>query len=141
MFERFTKAARDAVGEAERQAREMGTLAIAAEHLLLAVSDRVGIDPEGLASALADERRDSLAAVGVAIDPPERRPAVAGRTRFDASAKLALSRAVKLAAARRDRRIGAEHIALGVLEAGVGTVPRALEHAGLDRAALSARIG
>lgn len=141
MFERFTSEARTAVGDAERLARERGTRTIAAEHLLLAVGEQVGIDPAEFDAALADERRDSLAAVGVGIVIPEPRPAAGGRTRFDASAKLALNRAVRAAAARSDRRIGAAHIALGVLAAPVGTVPRALAHAGLDRDQLRAGIG
>jgi D-alanyl-D-alanine carboxypeptidase len=57
-----------------------------------------------------------------------------------ASAKVALNRALKTAIARKDREIRAEHIALGVLEAEVGTVPRALAIAGLDREALAVAL-
>jgi D-alanyl-D-alanine carboxypeptidase len=60
---------------------------------------------------------------------------------FGTSAKRALERAVRAAEARRDRRITPQHIALGVLKAGHGTVPRALAIADVDRAALSADLG
>jgi hypothetical protein len=42
--------------------------------------------------------------------------------------------------ARKDSRIEPAHLVLGVLRAPVGTVPRALEVAGLDRLALARRV-
>ena len=56
-----------------------------------------------------------------------------------ASARTALERAVKAAAARRNRRIVGGHILLGVLQAQAGTVPRALDQAGVDRGELRDR--
>ena len=53
--------------------------------------------------------------------------------RFAASAKLALERALKVALARKDNFIGVEHVVLAILRAPTGTVPRALECAGVDR--------
>ncbi len=61
--------------------------------------------------------------------------------RWGASAKLALQRSLAAAVARGDRAIGAGHLLLGVLAAGRGTVPRALEAAGVDRAELAGRVG
>jgi hypothetical protein len=42
--------------------------------------------------------------------------------------------------ARHHRRIACAHVALGVLRADVGTVPRALRIAGVDRAELTDAI-
>lgn len=145
MFERFTQAARAAVREAADIARDMGTTTIEAEHLLLGItrSDTpaarlladAGLDEDGLRDALVAETTRSLAAVGVTADALHFAPFVKS-PKIGNSAKLALERALRAALARHDGHIGTEHVALGVLVATVGTVPRALECAGVDRAAL-----
>jgi D-alanyl-D-alanine carboxypeptidase len=58
--------------------------------------------------------------------------------RIGASAKLALERGVAAAARRKD--LQPAHLLLGILEARLGTVPRALALAGIDQADLTARI-
>ena len=145
MFERFTKAARDAVTEASQIARDMGAVNIEAEHVLLAVTatdtpaarvlHEAGLDDEGLRAALAAETTRSLAAVGVSADALHFSPFVK-TPKFGNSAKLVLERSLKVAVARRDKHIGAEHLALAALQPAVGTVPRALAQAGVDRAGL-----
>ena len=145
MFERFAKPAREAVTEASHIARDMGATTIEAEHLLLAVTATdtraarvlraAGLDEEGLREALLAETTRSLAAVGVTVDALSFSPFVQ-TPKFGSSAKLALERALKVALARGDKRIEAEHITLAALQPAVGTVPRALECAGVDRAAL-----
>jgi ATP-dependent Clp protease ATP-binding subunit ClpA len=147
IFGRFTGDARRVVRCAEREAFDLGSPAIEAEHLLLALTGTdeatmaaVGLDRETVVLALETERERSLMAVGIAagdIDVPPRR--VEGHPRMAASAKTALERAVKAAAARKDRRIVGGHILLGILQAEAGTVPRALALAGLDRAELKDR--
>ena len=147
MFNRFTGEARRVVRCAEREAVELGSPTVEAEHLLLALTregepamEAAGLDREVIVGALDAERERSLTAVGIAagdVALPARR--IEGHPRIAASAKLALERAVKVAAARKDRRIVASHILLGVLQAEAGTVPRALTHAGVDRAELSDR--
>ena len=47
--------------------------------------------------------------------------------KFGNSAKLVLERSLKVALARGDKHIGAEHITLAALQPAVGTVPRALD--------------
>ena len=59
------------------------------------------------------------------------------RPRLATSAKLVLERALRVAVARSDKHIGSEHITLGALRATTGTVPRALECAGVDRVELT----
>ena len=149
MFERFTKAARETVTEASLIARDMGAMTIEAEHLLLAVTNSpspaagvlhdAGLDDDGLRAALAAETARSLAAVGVGVgvgvEGLQFSPFV-NTPRFGQSAKLALERALKVALARNDRHIGSTHLTLAVLQPSVGTVPRALDGAGVDRARL-----
>ena len=131
MFERFTKDARAAVTRAEDEARAAGSATVEAEHLLLATSAAVGIDRAAVVAALAAEWRASLDAAGVHLEPP---PPVArrGPIRFGTSAKQALERSLRVAMERRDRRITAHHVALGVLGAEHGTVARAVRRAGID---------
>lgn len=103
----------------------------------------MGLDPEGIRKALDREQERSLAAVGVSASsydlPAE--AALASKPTWATSAKLAMERAYKLAAERSDTRIDPGHILLGVLDARLGTVPRALEAAGVDRLELARRAG
>jgi ATP-dependent Clp protease ATP-binding subunit ClpA len=149
MFNRFTKAAREVVTEATEIARDRGSSSVEAEHLLLAVTrgttpaaatlHAAGLDPEGLSGALEAETARSLAAAGVQAGTPSFSPYVE-KPRFAASSKLALERALRVAVARKDNHIGPEHITLAILRAPTGTVPRALECAGVDRVELLQRF-
>jgi len=135
MFERFTSEARAAVQRADDEARALGSRTVEAEHLLLAVSDTIGVDRGDLVDALEAELAASLSTVGVqdAAPPPR---ATGLKPKFGTSAKVALHGALANAMEIRDRRIGPEHIARGVLMAEYGTVPRTLDRAGIDRFAL-----
>jgi ATP-dependent Clp protease ATP-binding subunit ClpA len=147
MFNRFTGDARRVVRCAEREARSLGSSSIEAEHLLLALPwtndatmAAAGLDRETVIGALEAERERSLMAVGIAagdFDLPPRR--IEGRPAIAASARVALERALKTAAARKHRRVVAGHVLLGVLQAEAGTVPRALAQVGVDRQELRAR--
>jgi ATP-dependent Clp protease ATP-binding subunit ClpA len=145
MFERFTKDARAAVTQAMEIAREQGAIHTEAEHLLLAIAgggspaaavlEQHGLDREGLAEALREETVRSLAAVGVTADALSFSP-FTQTPKLGTSAKLVLERSLKAALARGDRHLAPRHLALAALQPSVGTVPRALECAGVDRAAL-----
>jgi D-alanyl-D-alanine carboxypeptidase len=143
MFERFTSDARTVVKAAETQARGMGSPTIEAEHLLLALAaeDRVpGLDRDVLLAALEAQRERSLRAIGITASDFDVPPALLTQNpRIAASTKIALERTVKVAVARSDRKIVPGHILLGVLSADVGTVPRALDAAGVDRLELRNR--
>ncbi|HWF72275.1 MAG TPA: Clp protease N-terminal domain-containing protein [Solirubrobacteraceae bacterium] len=147
-FERLAGDARAIVHTAvEDEARASGHGSVEAEHLLLALAAHpallgLGLDRDELVAALAQEEERSLAAVGIAaadFDLPagHRGPR---KPRLAASIKLAIARAVAIAAKRGDRRITAKHLLYGVLDAEQGRVPRALRIAGIDRAELRARI-
>lgn len=147
MFNRFVKEAREVAAQAHEIARRLGSSTVEAEHLLLALAERpgptvqaalaeAGLDPDGIYEALDAENERSLAGVGVS-SAAFNLPAVAEapeQPRWAKTAKLALERSLEAALARGDRRIQPGHILLGVLRAPVGTVPRALQGVGVDRA-------
>jgi ATP-dependent Clp protease ATP-binding subunit ClpA len=150
VFNHFTKEARAVVTDAVEIARDLGAPTVEAEHLLLAISrhdDAVahalhehGLDYEGLAGALVAETERSLAAVGVFAGEVTFSPFVEP-PRFARSAKWTLELSLRIALERGDRRIGSGHVALAVLRAAHGTVPRALAIAGVDRETLTASVG
>ena len=152
MFTRFLKDARDVATQAQTVAKGMGSATIEAEHLLLAVArlpgpaaealGGAGLDQGAIRGALEDETERSLAAVGVSLSAFEATSTAedAREPRFASSAKLAFERSLKIAEARKDRRIGPAHILAGVLSAELGTVPRALECAGIERDHLLDRV-
>jgi ATP-dependent Clp protease ATP-binding subunit ClpA len=145
MFNRFARDARAVVTNATEIARQLGSPRVEAEHLLLAAARddcpaaramaAHGLDYDGLLDALERETERSLAAVGVAAETGPFSPWV-HEPRFATSAKLSLERALRAAAARHDRQLCCAHVALGVLRAEFGTIPRALQIAGVDRAEL-----
>lgn len=146
-------ASRRTVIGAREAATTLGSPTVEAEHLLLAVTEGAGtpaqralvdagLDRDTVLEALDAEFAGSLAGVGVALDDfeltstagPPRDP------RMATSAKLALRRAHELARDGGVRRITDGHLLLGVLMARVGTVPRLLRHADVDREELVRRV-
>jgi D-alanyl-D-alanine carboxypeptidase len=134
-------------------AHEDGSATIEAHHLLLAIAAEgegsapqqvltsAGLDRRAVRDALDREFEHSLSAAGVslaAFDLP--RPTTTGKppTQLGASAKLALERGFASVGRKKDLR--PEHLLLGILRAQVGTVPRALALAEVDRAELMARL-
>jgi D-alanyl-D-alanine carboxypeptidase len=127
MFERFDAGARRAVQRAvDEEAPAAGTAAVEAEHLLLALAADQG---GAVAGQLCENGVDDFAAAG---RPAARRRKVSLAT----SSKRSLERAVRLAAGRGDRTLGAAHLLLGILHTQIGTVPRALAIADIDRVGL-----
>jgi ATP-dependent Clp protease ATP-binding subunit ClpA len=141
---------REIVEGAVFEAGALGSRTVEAEHLLLALArrddDRAaallaerGLDHDGLRTALDAETERSLRAVGVdaAEFPAHPRHGAGKRPRPAESFKLALRRAARIGRGKADRS-DPLHVLLGVLAAPVGTVPRALDAAGVDPAALRA---
>lgn len=145
--------ARALVEDAVRIAARLGAPDVEAEHLLLALARgpqcparrilaEAGLGYDAARAALEREFSRSLAAVGVDLDdfglaapaPAARRP------RWGTSAKLALRRGAAAGRTGRAGRLSPEQVLLGVLGARAGTVPRALEGAGVDPAALAERV-
>jgi ATP-dependent Clp protease ATP-binding subunit ClpA len=140
---------REFAGEAKRD----GAKFIEAEHMLLALAanpdsdaarllKEFGLDHERLADALHEERRQTLAVVG--MKTPDSKLGEA--TELDSSPSIGTSAKVAFRRAligsrhdhRRARLRGIDLLA-GILEAEFGTVPRALAIAGIDRAELLSR--
>jgi ATP-dependent Clp protease ATP-binding subunit ClpA len=140
------------IEQAGQQATKDGSATIEAQHLLLAIAAQegttahqaltsVGLDQQAVREALDREFEHSLRAVGVslaAFDLPQPSSDPGGSVRLGASAKLALERGVAAAARKKD--LQSAHLLLGILEAGAGSVPRALALAGIDQADLTARV-
>jgi ATP-dependent Clp protease ATP-binding subunit ClpA len=150
---RLSRALRDTVTRAVDEARLRGASLVEAEHLLLALSTTAdstaqsalassGLDHAGIEAALRAERDASLRAAGVEPVPEERLTATprTARPRWGASARDALVRAHKLAGRGRDRRTAESDLLAGILSIELGTVPRAIAIAGIDRTALLATV-
>jgi ATP-dependent Clp protease ATP-binding subunit ClpA len=150
MFQRLSPDAREAVADAREIARELISPTVEAEHLLLALARRppapaasvlaeLGLDYDGTLSALEAETTRSLGAVGVAFELPPASP-FPNAPRWATSTKAALEHALRVTLARGDQGIQSAHLLLAVLRPGIGTVARALDCAGVDRATLIGRL-
>ncbi|WP_130352299.1 Clp protease N-terminal domain-containing protein [Agromyces ramosus] len=142
------------IGAIDEAARR-GSSTVEAEHLLLAISAgtdvagttlaEFGLDHAGVEAALRQEREQALRAAGIQPVAEERLRATRNsRPGWGASLREAMRRADHRA--RRDRgraereRLAVADTLLGILRADLGTVPRALAYAGVDRRALITRL-
>jgi D-alanyl-D-alanine carboxypeptidase len=136
------------------EAKQDAAKAVEAEHMLLTLAtdekseacrllNESGLTYQQLMAALHEERRRTLAFAGV--EPLDEtaateldRPLTLGT-----SAKVALKRAILVSRERPPRRphIQSTGLLVGILQAELGTVPRTLAIAGVDRCALIARAG
>jgi ATP-dependent Clp protease ATP-binding subunit ClpA len=126
---------------------------IEAEHMLLALAasdtaagrllNESGLDHERLAAALRDERRRSLAFAGVEAPHLEKTlpTELDGPISLGTSAKTAIKRAIFASreSGHHRPRLESTDLLAGILQAELGTVPRALAIAGVDRTELIAK--
>ena len=138
------------------EAKQDAAKFVEAEHMLLTLAtneeseacrllNESGLTYQQLVSALHEERRRTLAFAGV--EPLDEKQAAA--TELDrpltlgTSAKVAIKRALIASRDGRPRRPHIQSTALlvGILQAELGTVPRTLAIAGVDRAVLIAMTG
>ncbi|TMR20608.1 Clp protease [Nonomuraea turkmeniaca] len=133
------------------EALEDGSAAIEAHHLLLAIAAHegtaahrvllaAGLGRQAIREALDREFEHSLSAVGVSVasfDLPEPSRDPKRAPKIGASARLAFERGFAASTGKKDLRPA--HLLLGLLDTHIGTVPRALALAGVDRADLMAR--
>jgi ATP-dependent Clp protease ATP-binding subunit ClpA len=154
MNTRATKPVTKILGLARAEAVADQSPTVEAEHLLLALSGpeagaahllltEAGLDHDAIQLALAAGVEHSLAAVGVRLGQsglPRASFFPGKRVNVGASTKLALHRAVAASKAQHASEIEPVYLLLGILNARLGTVPRALDLAGIDRPALIARI-
>jgi ATP-dependent Clp protease ATP-binding subunit ClpA len=146
-FDRFL---RTILEQAGREAQRDHSATTEAQHVLLAMAsesepdarvllESVGLDRGALRAALDLELEHALSAAGVSVEASERQRAESTSSRPPAlgtSVRHALERG--LGALREAPRPA--HLLLGILQAEVGTVPRALALAGFDRTVLIARV-
>jgi len=135
-----------------REAQRDGSATIEAEHLLLAIAAEeesgvreplraAGLDPGAIREALEREFRHGLDVAGVVVgELPPPRTAARPPSRIGTSGKRALERSVEIARRGRKKDLRPAHLLLGVLEGNVGTVPRALALAGIDKDDLVAQV-
>jgi ATP-dependent Clp protease ATP-binding subunit ClpA len=165
VFERFTEEARQVVVGAVDAAQEVGADRIGTGHLLAALAAAPGPAGRVLAEAGVTRARviadlpgpvDPAALRAVGIDWDQVRAAVDAsfgpgtleralrrprrRLPFAPEAKQALARSVRTAAAARDRRIGADHLLLGLLEDSDAAAVTVLTRYGVDLDALRAQL-
>ncbi|MEV0615370.1 Clp protease N-terminal domain-containing protein [Nonomuraea sp. NPDC050404] len=138
----------DIIVRGAAEAREEGSAATEAHHLLLAIAviedtaahrvlTAAGLGRQAIRAALDREFEHSLAAVGVSLssyDLPKPFHDPKDQPKLGASARLAIERGFAASKGKKDLRPA--HLLLGVLSADVGTVPRALALAGIDRSGL-----
>ncbi len=151
MFERFVGEARQVALQSHSIAAGLGASSVEAEHLLVSLAGtqhragatlrEAGLEPQELHAAIQRDFERVLAEVGIdarGVDVSSN----CRRTKlgWGASAKRSLERAVEEAKRRGDRKIGCEHILLGLLRAEHGTVPRLLAAEGIDRDELTGRL-
>jgi ATP-dependent Clp protease ATP-binding subunit ClpA len=148
----FQKYLKTMLDQAETEARLDGSTTVEAHHLLLAIAVDQGstpgrilasvrLDRDAIRAASDREFEHSLSAAGVSrssfdgLHPATPDPKHVPHP--GASVRLALERGVGSAAGADLQPV---HLLLGILQAEVGTVPRALALAGIDRADLIARV-
>lgn len=152
MFERFAGESRRAVVRAQDVARRLGAERIEPEHLLLALAGHsdpaaraiaeAGLDADAIEQAIELELVASLEAVGVPASVVESTPALArsDSPRFSIAAKQALERAMRATVARGRRRLGSEHLLLGLLHPSVVGVRRILARLDVEPSRLQALV-
>ncbi|WP_223691219.1 Clp protease N-terminal domain-containing protein [Leifsonia poae] len=149
----MSRALREIIIRAVAEAQHRGDSVVEAEHLLLSLSretgspaagalDAAGLDHAGIEAALRAERAASLASAGVAPIDEERLAAMPriGRPRWGTSARDVLARAHRESARTRNRAAETDLLA-AILGLDLGTVPRAIALAGVDREAVLAHAG
>jgi ATP-dependent Clp protease ATP-binding subunit ClpA len=137
------------------EAAHRGSANVEAEHLLLSIAAgddiaaktlaEFGLGYSGVEAALRGEREQALRAAGIEpVDDERLRATRNSRPGWGASLRDAMKRADYRR--HRDRShaerepLAVADTLLGVLRADLGTVPRALSYAGVDRATLMARL-
>lgn len=152
--DRLPQPIRDILITAMEETRCRGDVGVAPEHLMLAIAAETdsiaadvladfGLDHDALDRALDVETARSLAVVGIdgldsALLASTSRPDTA-RPSWVSSTREVFRRAQIAGGRRRGRSVELD-VLYGIVTANVGTVPRALEYAGIDRDALIGRV-
>ncbi|HEY4268765.1 MAG TPA: Clp protease N-terminal domain-containing protein [Galbitalea sp.] len=142
---------RNLVERSVAEARARGTTTVDAEHVLLALAEpgtapgralaAGGLTREVIVAALRTERLASLESAGAPQIDAQSLDASPRVSKPSWGASVVAARAREKKSGRRAPRRAPEiGVLIGILEAPLGTVPRALALAGIDRQALVDRI-
>jgi ATP-dependent Clp protease ATP-binding subunit ClpA len=144
MFERFAGDSRRAVVRALDVARRQGAAQVEPEHLLLALAAEggeagsggaaaralaeAGLNAQAIEDAVEQDLVAALEVVGVPASVVAATPAQprADNPGFGVASKQVLERSLREAVARGDRRIGTEHLLLGLLDTPAVSIERLL---------------
>jgi ATP-dependent Clp protease ATP-binding subunit ClpA len=139
MFERFEGDSRRAIERAQDVARRLGAEHLEPEHLLLALAEgyadaaaralaEAGLDGRAIEAAIEQDLVAALEVVGVPASVVAATPAHprADRPRFSVPAQRALQQTLQEAVRRGARRIGTEHVLLGLVAPPTVSVSRLL---------------
>ena len=153
MFERFTGDAKRVVLDALAAAQRLGADNVEPEHLLLGLAEghgtpaaraigEAGLDTAAIAAAIEADLVAMLEVVGVPASVVDAVPAApsADRPGFGVHGRAALEQALREATGRNERRIGSQHMLLGVLHAPSPTLTRVLARLGVEPARLAALV-
>ena len=152
MFERFTREAKHVVLAALDAAQRLGAEQVEPEHLLLGLAEgdtaasraiaETGIDAAAISAAIEADLVAMLEVVGVPASVVGATPAAprADHPGFGVHGKGALEQALREAGRRNDRRLGAEHVLLGVLHAPSPTLVRVLTRLDVEPGRLAALV-
>ena len=145
MFERFARDARAAVVAALDVAQRAGAEHAEPEHLLIALADAhatcasqaiadAGLDAQAIERAIEQDLVAALEVVGVPASVVAAAPIHprADKPGFSVATKQALEQALAVAVRRGDRRMGSEHVLLGLLDPPAVSVARLLRTLGME---------
>ena len=139
MFERFARESRQAVVRAQDAARRQGVEQVEPEHLLIALAEggadpaaralaEAGLDARTIERAIEQDLVATLELVGVPASVVASTPVHprADNPGFGVLMKQVLERSLQQAVRRGERRLGAEHLLLGLLDPPPASVARVL---------------
>ncbi len=155
MFERFNSESKAAVLRALETARRLGAEQMEPEHMLLALAEgradpaaralaEAGLDAQQIERAIEEDLVAALDVVGVPASVVASTPVYpsAKHPGIGIAAREALERSVQAAARRGERKLGAEHLLLGLARSARGQpAPRPCAARRRARAAGGARAG
>jgi ATP-dependent Clp protease ATP-binding subunit ClpC len=159
IFNRFARETRGCVVAAVEEARMLGHDSIGDEDLLLGILradegvaaealSTFGVTLEGVRDESEGMLSDALSSVGISLKEVRREAGDAfdmsipedRRIPFSPRAKKALERALREAVRLRQKRLGAEHVLLGILRNEDGTAVRILARLGVSPEMLEERL-
>ena len=153
MFERFNSESKGAVLRALETARRLGAEQVEPEHMLLALAEgradpaaralaEAGLDGPQIERAIEEDLVAALDVVGVPASVVASTPVYPGAKHpgLGVAAREALERSVQAAARRGERRLGSEHLLLGLLDPPAVSLRRVLARLDVEPERLAALV-